>query len=286
VTRHEIHARRVIFSHLKPCRRFWPLIRGGFLRAKNCYSETVVETLNSSVPAEQHTPHEDRVYVVDDELFVRESVSLLARSMGLLCDVYVSAEEFAASFRPQGPGCLVVDLFLLGRSGFSLLREYSDPEFLIPAIAISGTADVRHALRAIQEGAVTFLNKDCEKHELSKAISMCLRLANEAVTEVGREKPVQEGLERLSDSEKVVLDYLIQGMPNRSIAKTLNVSERTLERRRASLLKKLNAKTAAEAAHMIGLLERENSILRRRWPVPAELLAGILSEGDQTPFVS
>ena len=78
-----------------------------------------------------------------------------------------------------------------------------------------------------------------------------------------------------------MLDHLIQGMPNRAIAKALNVSERTLERRRASLLSKLNARSAAEAAHMVGLVSREEGVLRRRWPVPAELLAGVLSDDDQ-----
>ena len=239
-----------------------------------------METLNSSGPTEQHDHLRGRVHVVDDEEFGRESVKLLTTSMNLDCDVYESAEDFAARFRPEGPGCLVVDLFLLGRSGFSLLREYSDPEFLIPAIAISGSGDVRHALRAIQEGAVTFLSKDCEQHELSKAISMCLRLACEATSVVGFKKPVLEGLQQLSESENLVLDYLIQGMPNRTIADLLHVSERTLERRRASLLTKLNARSAAEAAHMVGLIDRDNGVLRRRWPVPAELLAGVISDSE------
>lgn len=237
-----------------------------------------METANSSLPPEQQGQDRGCVHVVDDELFIRESFQLLAESLGVPCQVYQSAEEFAADFSPGEPGCLIVDLFLLGRSGFSLLREYSDPEFLIPAIAISGTPDVRHAMRAIQEGAVTFLHKDCDHQELRKAMSMCLRLANDAANEVSREIPVQKGLERLTESERTVLDYLIQGIPNREIAGTLGVSERTLERRRASLLAKLNARSAAEAAHMVGLVSRESGVLRRRWPVPVELLAGVLSD--------
>lgn len=222
------------------------------------------------------------VHVVDDEAVVRESVQLLVASMNLPCVVYKSAEEFAATFRADGPGCLVVDLFLTGRNGFSLLRDFSDPQFLIPGIAISGNADAKHALRAIQEGAVTFLSKDCEKQELGEAILMCLRLANEAESVLSRQRPLNDGLEQLSDSEKVVLDQLIQGAPNRAIASTLGVSERTLERRRASLLGKLNARSAAEAAHMVGLYHRDE-VLRPRWPVPAELLAGVLSDGAEPP---
>ncbi|NQV27607.1 MAG: response regulator [Rhodopirellula sp.] len=235
----------------------------------------------SSSPVVSPTRMHGCVHVVDDELFVRESVQLLATSMNLPCETYESAEDFTERFRPGSPGCLVVDLFLTGRNGFSLLREYSDPRFLIPAIAISGSLDSRLSLRAIQEGAVTFLNKDCEQQELGRAISMCLRLANDAESVIGHERPLQAGLEQLSNSEKVVLDHLIQGMPNRAIAKALNVSERTLERRRASLLSKLNARSAAEAAHMVGLVSREEGVLRRRWPVPAELLAGVLSDDDQ-----
>lgn len=246
--------------------------------AQHVDSEIVVETPNSSMPLEQRSQDRGCIHVVDDEFFIRESFQLLAKSLGLSCQVYPSGEKFAAGFTPGEPGCLIVDLFLMGRSGFSLLREYSDPEFLIPAIAISGTADVRHAMRAIQEGAVTFLHKDCDQQELRKAISMCLRLANDAANEVSREVPVQKGLERLTESERTVLDYLIQGIPNREIAVKLGVSERTLERRRASLLAKLNARSAAEAAHMVGLVSRESGILRRRWPVPAELLAGVLSD--------
>jgi two-component system CheB/CheR fusion protein len=208
---------------------------------------------------------------------------LLVTALKLPCIVYQSAEEFAAKFRPEGPGCLVVDLFLKGRNGFSLLREYSDPQFLIPAIAISGSLDVRHGLRAIQEGAVVFLSKDCEQRELENAISTCLQLANEAANVVDQQRPLKAGLDQLSDSEKVVLDYLIQGTPNRAIASALGVSERTLERRRASLLAKLNARSAAEAAHMVGLYHREEGVLRRRWPVPAGLLAGFLSDNAGSP---
>lgn len=222
------------------------------------------------------------VHVVDDEAQVRESVQLLVASMKLPCVVYKSAEEFVTLFRPDGPGCLVVDLFLTGRNGFSLLRDFSDPQFLIPGIAISGNADAKHALRAIQEGAVTFLNKDCAKQELGEAILMCLRLANEAESVLGKQRPLNDGLEQLSDSEKVVLDQLIQGAPNRVIATTLGVSERTLERRRASLLSKLNARSAAEAAHMVGLYQRDE-VLRPRWPVPTELLAGVLADGAESP---
>lgn len=218
------------------------------------------------------------VHVVDDESFVRESVQRLAVSMELSCVAYESAEEFTAKFRPEGPGCLVVDLLLTGQNGFSLLREYSDPKFLLPGIAISGSVDSSLALRAVQEGAVTFLHKDGEQSELARSIAMCLRLANEAADIVDRQRPLLDGLEQLSDSEKIVLDYLIQGTPNRVIANALEVSERTLERRRASLLSKLNARSAAEAAHMVGLYHREEGVLRGRWPVPAELLAGALAD--------
>ncbi len=223
------------------------------------------------------------VHVVDDELFVRESVQLLASSLELASVAYESAEEFADRFKPDGPGCLIVDLFLTRRSGFSLLREYSDPKFLIPGIAISGTADPKHALRAIQEGAVTFLSKNCEKHELAQAILMCLKLAREATSVLGQQPPLNVGLDQLSDSERVVLDYLVQGSPNRAIASALDVSERTLERRRASILAKLNARSAAEAAHMVGLYHRDKGVLRARWPVPAELLAGALSDDREQP---
>lgn len=242
-----------------------------------------METLNQTPPDSSLARVFGCVHVVDDEAFVRESMQLLVSTLKLPCIVYQSAEEFAAKFRPDGPGCLVVDLFLRARNGFSLLREYSDPQFLIPAIAISGSQDARHGLRAIQEGAVVFLSKDCKERELEQAILTCLQLANEAVRVVDQQRPLKAGLEQLSDAEKVVLDYLIQGMPNRAIASALNVSERTLERRRASLLVKLNARSAAEAAHMVGLYYRQEGVLRPRWPVPARLLAGFLSDDDGPP---
>lgn len=249
------------------------------LQIFNC--EIVVETSVSSSQVELH----GRVHVVDDEMYIRDLVQILATSLNLPCDVYESAEDFAARFRTGQPGCLVVDLSLTGRNGFSLLREYSDPKFLIPAVAFSGIGDARFALRAIQEGAVTFLSKDCDKQELGQAILMCLRLANEAANVIDQQRPMQEGLSRLSESEKVVLDHLIQGMPNREIATLLHISERTLERRRASLLTKLNARSAAEAAHMVGLVDSGKGLLRRRWPVPAGLLAGVLAEDDSEPSV-
>ena len=260
-------------------RRFRPLKWSDVLQTFDC--EIFVETSVSSSLPELY----GCVHVVDDDLYIRDLVQVLATSLDLSCDVYESAEDFAARFRPGQPACLVVDLALSGRNGFSLLREYSDPEFLIPAVAFSGMSDARLALRAIQEGAVTFLSKDCDKQELGRAILMCLRLANEAAIVVDQQRPMQEGLSLLSESEKIVLDHLIQGMPNREIARLLDISERTLERRRASLLTKLNARSAAEAAHMVGLVDCSKGLLRRRWPVPAELLAGVLAGDELGPAV-
>lgn len=222
------------------------------------------------------------IHAVDDDPSVRQSIQILAASLSISCVAYESAEDFIERFEPGIPGCLIVDLMLKGTDGFSLLREYSAPKYLLPGIAISGVATPQLALRAIQEGAVTFLDKSCAPDDLRLAINKCLELSRYAAAAREREAPVRQRLAELTDSERAVLEQLIAGGSNRSIALEMGVSERTLERRRASLLGKLQARSAAEAGHMVGLVSSTEGGLPRRWPVPAALLAGAIDDDPPT----
>ena len=114
------------------------------------------------------------VFVVDDDPSVRESLAHLVRSMGLKVETFGSAQEFLSRGRPDGPGCLVLDVTLPGLSGLDLQRELARIDARIPTIFISGQADIPMTVRAMKGGAVEFLTKPCRDEELLSAIEQAL----------------------------------------------------------------------------------------------------------------
>jgi FixJ family two-component response regulator len=202
------------------------------------------------------------VFVVDDDAAARESVLALVSLKGVRAQGFASAEEFLARFNPQMTGCLVVDVRMTGMSGLQLLQQLQNRASTLPAIVITGYADVPMAVKAMQTGATTFLEKPCQDQELWQAIQQALD-KEKSLQSLRRQKgEIEARLGTLTEDEVAVLRKLLEGLPNKRIAVDLDIGLRTVELRRSNIMKKMSAASLPELVRMailIGFLPAEQS---------------------------
>lgn len=214
------------------------------------------------------------VYIVDDDPVVRESVAALVDTLGVRCETYPSAEDFLFSYDDSVAGCLVTDLRMAGMSGLELLETLNGKGCTLPVVMITGFADVPLAVRAMQDGAVTVLEKPCRDQELWDSIRTALilddtnRRKNEQLDDFNRRK------QRLTDDESTIMKMMITGTSNKTIAKQLDIGLRTVEARRRNIFGKMNVdniaqlvQLVADGRHLTEELNRRKGILAHS-PLP------------------
>ncbi len=184
---------------------------------------------------------ESRVFVVDNESAAREALLGLAREKGLQAEGFSSAEEFLAQYDPAVKGCVVVDIRMAGMSGLELLEKLRLPKGSIPVVVITSDADVSLAVKAMQEGAVTFLEKPCRNEELWQAIALALEMEEAQFAQRRQFVIVKARLESLTEDELDVFGRLLAGHANKRIAVDLDLGLRTVELRRSNIMKKMQA---------------------------------------------
>jgi FixJ family two-component response regulator len=186
------------------------------------------------------------VFVVDDDVSVREALRNLLRSVGLKVEAFASAHEFLSSKRPDAPGCLVLDIRLPDGSGLDLQRRLIDAKIQIPIIFISAHADVPMSVRAMKAGAVEFLTKPFRDQEILDAVQQAIERDRR---ERDRERE-KEGLRRhyssLTSREREVLVLVVRGLVNKQIGEELNISEPTVKMHRGRLMHKMGADSLPE----------------------------------------
>jgi two-component system, LuxR family, response regulator FixJ len=188
----------------------------------------------------------DPVFIVDDDAAARESVAALVRSHGVEAETYESAEQFLEHFNRQSSGCLVVDVRMSGMTGVQLQQRLIEQGVELPIIMITGYGDVSTAVQAMRAGACTFLEKPCNDEQLWESIEQALTHESQQRERRQQRAEIRRRLESLTDQERMVLDCLLAGIPNKVIAKQLDIGLRTVEMRRAKILKKMAAATVPE----------------------------------------
>jgi FixJ family two-component response regulator len=193
---------------------------------------------------------ENTVFVVDDDEAARESVMALIQQKGLRAEGFSSAEEFLTRYDPALTGCLVIDVRLGGMSGLELLQRLKSRQSTLPAVVITGYADVPMAVRAMQEGAVTFLEKPAQQQELWQAISHALDVGQTEHAKRRQRADIEARLATLTADELEVFRRLLSGHPNKRIASDLDVGLRTVELRRSNIMKKMQATSLPDLVRM------------------------------------
>ncbi len=190
------------------------------------------------------------VHVIDDDEAVRQSLSFLLKTAGVKVETYESAKAFLRRLPQIKSGCIITDVRMPDITGIDLLRRLKDLQIPMPVIVITGHGDVPLAVEAMKFGAVDFLEKPFDDDALMVAVNAALsdRGAN-AVRESERGEIVDK-LAALSTRERQVLEGLVAGHPNKTIAFDHGISPRTVEIYRANVMSKMKAASLSDLVRM------------------------------------
>jgi two-component system response regulator FixJ len=190
------------------------------------------------------------VHIVDDEEPVRKSLAFLLTMSGFAVKMHESATDFLASASGIRNGVLVTDLRMPDMTGVELLRNLVNANASLPAVVITGHGDVPMAVEAMKAGATDFIEKPFEDVVLIEAIQRAAEQLVDKPLEFDDVVSIQARLGRLSDRERQVLSGVVAGLPNKSIAYDLNISPRTVEVHRASVMAKMQATSLPQLVRM------------------------------------
>jgi two-component system, LuxR family, response regulator FixJ len=196
-------------------------------------------------------PPAPTVFVVDDDEGVRNSLRLLLKSVGIASRTMGSAKEFLDSYKPNQPGCLVLDVRMPSMSGIELQQQLNLRGAVIPIIFITGHGDVPMAVEAMQQGAFDFLQKPFRDQDLIDRIQRALERDSRSRAALGQRARIRERLESLTPRERQVMSLMTRGMPNKVMAAELGVSQRTVEIHRARVMEKSDAASLAQLVRMV-----------------------------------
>jgi two-component system CheB/CheR fusion protein len=205
-------------------------------------------------PLSQEEPKDEMlrptIFVVDDEGAVREAMRGLLEEEGWAVEVYASGEAFLDAYRPGREGCLVVDARMPRMSGLDLLERLKTEGGRLPAIMITGHADIRLAVRAMKAGAMAFLEKPVQYDELIVNIERALELTRNSAALSSLREAATRRIADLTSRERQVVEMVVEGNPNKQVAYVLGISQRTVETHRATAMKKIGARTLSELIHL------------------------------------
>jgi two-component system response regulator FixJ len=196
-------------------------------------------------------PRERSVYIVDDDEAVRESLAILLESKGYTVKSFGSALDFLAAFSSLAAGCLIVDIRMPGMDGLELQQRLIERSSGLPLIVITGHGDVSLAVQAMKAGAIDFIEKPFAADAI--LVSLDAAFARLATPPAERDPTVVAAagkLGLLSPREREVLDGLLAGLPNKSIAYDLGISPRTVEIHRARVMDKMGARSLSELVRL------------------------------------
>lgn len=199
------------------------------------------------------------VYLVDDEFSIRDSLTLLIESTGQAVKSFESAESFLENYDPERPGCLLLDVRMPVMSGHDLQNELLSRGISIPIIFISGHADIADSAKAFRAGAVDFLEKPFDNDVLLERINEAIKKDVFFREEQSKKSKIQERIDHLTAREKEVLSLIIKSHSNKESAKILNISNRTVDVHRASIMEKMQAENVAELITMVMYCESPNT---------------------------
>jgi FixJ family two-component response regulator len=185
------------------------------------------------------------VYIVDDDVAVREALADLVSSIGLQGRTSATAEEFLAAYEPSRPACLILDVRMPGMSGLGLQDHLLERGIHIPIIFLSGHADVPMAVEAIRKGAFDFLEKPVRNQTLLDKVNAALEQDRQRQERRLKAKALEDRLASLTPREAQVLDVLKRGKSTVSVAATLGIGVKTVQAHRARILEKLGAESVA-----------------------------------------
>jgi len=201
----------------------------------------------------------DIVHVVDDDEAMRDSMAFLLRAENLQVQTYADAADFLTALPQIKVGCVVTDVRMPGMSGIELLQRLRELKVSLPVIVVSGHGDVPLAVEAMKTGALDFIEKPFDDDVFLRAVRTALGAQAVDSQRQAQKATINSRLESLSNREREVLEGLVAGHPNKTIAYDLGISPRTVEIYRANVMEKMQARSLSDLVRMAlvgGLLDR------------------------------
>jgi len=194
------------------------------------------------------------VFVVDDDVSVRESLELLIRNEGWQPEIFASAQEFLDRLRAPVPSCLVLDISLPGLNGLELQKRVAVERTDMPIIFITGYGDVPKTVQAMKAGAVEFLTKPFNDEALLGAVRQALERSRAALSQEAEIQEVRNCYGSLTPRERQVMALVVSGLLNKQIGGELGIREITLEAHRGRAMQKMKASSLADLVTMAAKL--------------------------------
>jgi FixJ family two-component response regulator len=194
------------------------------------------------------------VFVVDDDVSVRESVEALIETAGLRAKSFATALDFLGACRDASPSCLVLDVSLPGLSGLDLQQRLGDRRDL-PIIFLTGHGDIPMSVQAMKAGAVEFLTKPFKADVLLTTIRRAIERSSTALVRESELEQLRRGYESLSPRERQVMTHVVSGRLNKQVGSELGISEVTVKAHRGQVMRKMNAASLADLVRMAAALD-------------------------------
>lgn len=196
-----------------------------------------------------------KVYVVDSEPSTRNAIVKTLRAKKWVCKPYTVAEDLLDAIDSTSRGCIVVNWHQAAMSGQEMLAQLARRNVYLPVVALNGVADTRATVEAIRSGVVTVLDTRCDRRELSNAVRLALRLEDTKRRHGALLAKAKVGFGKLTAKERRVLEFIVDGVPNKRIASECDIGLRTVEARRHSIFRKMEVESLAQLVRLAVLLE-------------------------------
>jgi FixJ family two-component response regulator len=195
------------------------------------------------------------VYIVDDDVSVRESIQCLVEDAGWRAEVFPSAQEFLELPRAERPSCLILDVGLPDLNGLEVQQRLSGAQREIPVIFITGYGDIPTTVKAMKAGAVEFLTKPFEPDKLTEMIGSALERSRVFIEAKGALQVLRDRYQSLSRREAEVMALVVIGRLNKQIGAALGISEITVKAHRGHMMRKMKARSVPDLISIAGKLE-------------------------------
>ncbi len=191
------------------------------------------------------------IHVVDDDDAIRDSIIWLLDGERYSVRTYATGEDFLARLEHLSPACVILDIRMPGMSGIEVHEQLTRNGVSTPVVFVTGHGDVPMAVEAIKRGAVDFIEKPFNEQKLMSVIERALELDAQNAGQVAAQSVVAARLAKLSPREREVLDLVVKGKMNKTIADVMNISIKTVEAHRSKVMEKMCVRSLAELVQAV-----------------------------------